>query len=349
MPNTPDSVYDYYDITDIIGEGTFSTVGLATHKFTNEKYAIKVISKDCLDKQKRSYVDWEISILTKCSHPNIVDFIEYFESEEDICLVLEWVSNGDLFERIVKKGVFTEEEARLTMISILSAVEYLHDRSIAHRDIKPENILFNNERGDVKLADFGLSKFYDESTGLDSACGTPAYSAPEISSNQVYRKSVDMWSVGCILYFILYGKPPFYSDDESTICQLVSKGEWSFPSSTISTTTRNHRTTTTTTTNHSESVQNLIRGLLERDPIKRLTVKQALNHDWITQSSTAAASLYTVIEDEESTLTNFNNSNKKLSSSKPISIKQSLLRSSLNSSVEFARGYLTPPGFNNII
>ncbi|KAF2076036.1 hypothetical protein CYY_002650 [Polysphondylium violaceum] len=338
MPNTPDSVYDYYDITDIIGEGTFSTVGLATHKFTNEKYAVKVISKDCLDKQKRSYVDWEISILTKCSHPNIVDFIEYFESDEDICLVLEWVSNGDLFERIVKKGVFTEEEARLTMISILSAVEYLHDRSIAHRDIKPENILFNNERGDVKLADFGLSKFYDESTGLDSACGTPAYSAPEISSNQVYRKSVDMWSVGCILYFILYGKPPFYSDDESTICRLVSKGEWSFPS--------------VMAKNHSLSVQNLIKGLLDRDPVKRLTVKQALNHDWITQSQSMVLEYLSTIQEDSISSTTIDTTNRKSSilsssSTKPISIKQSLLRSSLNSSVEYARGYLTPP--NNLM
>eukprot|EP01132_Coremiostelium_polycephalum_P003175 gene3175-3974_t len=332
MPNTEESIYDHYDITDIIGEGTFSTVAVATHKkYTDEKYAIKVIAKETLNGQKREMVDWEISILSKCNHPNIVEFIEYFESDEDICLVLEWVPNGDLFDRIVKKGVFTEEEARLTMSSILSAVEYLHDRSLVHRDIKPENILFNSEQGDVKLADFGLSKYYTESDGLDEMdCGTPAYSAPEINSNQVYRKGVDMWSCGCLLYFILFGKPPFYHEDEEIIYQLVAEGQWSYPSMADKV---------------SDEVKHLINGLLEHDPSKRLNVKEALAHDWFKGKKTFNSKLLLSTTPTKSTppqlLSSSNSSNSLRGSqqqSEPVPIKQNLLRSSLNSSVEAFRG-----------
>ncbi|EFA77412.1 putative protein serine/threonine kinase [Heterostelium album PN500] len=269
MPNTESSIYDDYDITDIIGEGTFSSVTLATHRKSGKRYAVKIIDKECINNsQRREMVDWEIAILSKCRHPNIVEFYEHFESDQDICLVLEWIPNGDLFDRIVKKGVFTEEESRLTMKSLFSAVDYLHERSLVHRDLKPENILFNSEEGDVKLADFGLSKYYEESVGMESACGTPAYSAPEINNNKVYRKGVDMWSCGCILYFILFGKPPFYHNDESEIYKLVSTGKWSFPSN-------QHE--------YSDDVKDMIRGLLEHDPAKRLTAKKALSHRWITQ------------------------------------------------------------------
>ncbi|EAL65100.1 hypothetical protein DDB_G0284661 [Dictyostelium discoideum AX4] len=269
MPSNPNrSIYDFYNITDIIGEGTFSTVTLANHiEKIEDKYAIKIISKEVLDNERRTYVDWEISILSKCQHPNIIKFYEHYESDEDICLVLEWIPNGDLFDRIVKKGVFNEEEARLTMKSLLSAVEYLHDKSVVHRDIKPENILFSDSYGGIKLGDFGLAKFYEESIGLELACGTLAYSAPEITNNQVYRKSVDMWSCGCILYFILFGRPPFYSDDESEMFELITKGQWEFPSKT------QHK--------YSDQVKDLIKLLLENDPNKRLTVKQSLAHKWI--------------------------------------------------------------------
>eukprot|EP01133_Synstelium_polycarpum_P011421 gene11421-13311_t len=210
MPNTPKTIYDDYDITDIIGEGTFSSVTLAKRKSSNDQYAVKIIDKECLNSiQRREMVDWEISILSRCNHPNIVEFYEYFESDEDIY-------------------------------------------------------------GDVKLADFGLSKYYEESVGMEAACGTPAYSAPEINNNQVYRKAVDMWSCGCILYFILFGRPPFYHNDESQIYKLVAQGKWSFPNN---------------ATECTDDVRDMIKGLLEHDPTKRLTVKAALSHKWLTQKT----------------------------------------------------------------
>ncbi|EGC28785.1 hypothetical protein DICPUDRAFT_59197 [Dictyostelium purpureum] len=290
------SIYDYYNITEIIGEGTFSTVTLANNiNKEEEKYAVKIISKEILDKERRTYVDWEISILSKCQHPNIIKFIEHFESEEDICLVLEWIPNGDLFDRIINKGVFSEDEALLTMKSLLSAIEYLHDRSIVHRDIKPENILVSSSEGDIKLADFGLAKYYEESVGMDKQCGTLAYSAPEITNNQIYRKSVDMWSCGCILYFILFGRPPFYSNDESIMYELIVKGEWSFPSN--------------SDFKYSNQVKDLIKSLLQQDPNKRLTVKESLGHPWILgEKSFSKLSFRSLLQSNEFNYNIVNNS-----------------------------------------
>jgi calcium/calmodulin-dependent protein kinase I len=264
-------VTDVYEFEQIIGEGSFSSVVLATHNETKNKCAIKIIDKSkIVTDVQRERADREIAILKMCNHPNIVKLVETFESDDEISLVMELMSGGDLFDRITSKGVFTEQEARVSMRHILSAVDFLHDRSIVHRDLKPENLLYSAQDNDscVKLSDFGLSKFSTEkdNDGLQTPCGTIAYTAPEITHSKVYRKGVDIWSCGCILYFMLFGRPPFYSENEDEIYDLVSEGVWAFPESNVS-----------------ELAKDLVKRLLEQDPNKRLTVKQAMAHPFLTQ------------------------------------------------------------------
>jgi len=264
-------VTDVYEFQEIIGEGSFSNVVLATHNETQIKYAIKIVDKSkIITEVQRERADREIDILKRCNHPNIVKLIETFESDDEISLVMELMNGGDLFDRITSKGVLSETEARAAMKHVFSAVDFLHDRSLVHRDLKPENLLYSSKENDscVKLSDFGLSKFSNEkdNEGLQTPCGTIAYTAPEITNSKVYRKSVDIWSCGCILYFMLFGRPPFYSEDEEEIYDLVSEGIWSFPDFQVS-----------------EQAKDLITKLLEKEPTKRLTVKQAMQHPFLTQ------------------------------------------------------------------
>jgi calcium/calmodulin-dependent protein kinase I len=279
-------VAEVYEFEDIIGEGAFSNVVLATHNETSLQYAIKIIDKERIQSTlQRERVDREIEILNTCNHPNIVKFVESYESDLEISLVMELMRGGDLFDRILSKGVFTEVEARTAMYNILSALDYLHDRCIVHRDLKPENLLYTttDDSAVLKISDFGLSKYSTETEWVETPCGTIAYigtllqyiffgtqlirfTAPEVASNKVYRKVVDIWSCGCILYFMLFGKPPFYSQTEEEIYDLVSEGNYYFPEK----------------PEVSESVKDLIGYLLQKDPNKRYTTKQTLAHPWMT-------------------------------------------------------------------
>jgi len=226
------------------------------------------------------------------------------------------MKGGDLFDRIVSKGVFSEQEARISMFNIVSAVEYLHETSLVHRDLKPENLLYTSKEEDavLKISDFGLSKYSHESEGLETPCGTLAYTAPEITNNKVYRKVVDIWSCGCIMYFMLFGRPPFYSDIEEEIYNLVSEGIYIFPS-------KPHVT---------DSAKELIGFLLEKDPNKRYSSKQALSHPWITGCNGRELAV-----------------SPPRSNSQPIAIatpnSRIMLRTSLNSALNAQRGPLTPP------
>jgi len=211
--------------------------------------------------------------------------VEHYESDIDISIVFELCSGGELFERIAEKGPFSETNARLILKQILSAIQCLHVMGIVHRDIKPENIFFvNKEDSDIKIGDFGLAKILDGKNVVEdvpnspgrnflkaSMSGTPAYCAPERLQNDSESKAVDMWSVGCILYFMLYGRPPFYSQNEDedeaqdeimdavTECKVVYDSEAKI----------------------SDQAKDLIGRLLNPDPSKRATADNALNHSWM--------------------------------------------------------------------
>jgi len=194
---------------------------------------------------------------------------------------MELCEGGELFDRIVKKGSFSEKEASRVIRQVLSAIQHLHVQGIVHRDLKPENLLFttNEDNADVKLVDFGLAKQIenpDERSFLKaSLSGTVAYSAPERLREDQESKAVDMWSLGCILYFLLFGIPPFYSEKETEeecedeIVDAVMAGKVTFPQETKIT----------------PHAKDLIERLLDKDPANRITAEQALIHPWIVESS----------------------------------------------------------------
>jgi len=270
---------EIYEMEEIIGEGMFSDVVRGLHIESGERYAIKIIDKSKFQTDKQKWrIRNEISLHKKCKHPNITHFIEYYESDIDICMVMELCEGGELFNRIVERGCFSEREASRTIRHIAAAVQFLHSKGIVHRDIKPENILYVSHDDDslLKLADFGLAKQLDSREGgrsmlKASVSGTPAYCAPERLNQDQESKAVDLWSIGCIMYFLLFGVPPFYSNKENEeecddeIFDSVLEANVSFPEG----------------KQISDLAKDVLLRLLEKEPTKRIVVEELLIHPWV--------------------------------------------------------------------
>ena len=195
---------------------------------------------------------------------------EHFDTPSHLYLVLDYVEGGELFDRIVDEGNFTEQDASRITKQMTEAIQYLHDRKIVHRDLKPENLLFasreNTDR--ILVTDFGLAKLIDDQTTLMTACGTPNYVAPEILLQKGYGKEVDVWSLGVILYILLCGYPPFYDESDAVLFEMIMKGKFDFDARYWG--------------DVSKEAKSLIRNMLIVDPARRLTTQQVLSHPWIT-------------------------------------------------------------------
>jgi len=219
-------------------------------------------------------IQTEIEIMRMIEHPNIISLHEVFEDKttKKIYLVMELVTGGELFDRIVEKGSYSEKDASELIAKVISAVRYLHKKGIIHRDLKPENLLYASadEDAEIKLADFGLSKIVgldDDSAVTNTTCGTPGYVAPEVLRMKGYDRSVDMWSIGVILYILLCGFPPFYEENTAKLFQTIMDGKYDFPDPEW--------------TNVSDSAKDLIQRMLTVDSKKRITADEALEHPWI--------------------------------------------------------------------
>uniref|UniRef100_A0A6I8RLH9 Calcium/calmodulin-dependent protein kinase IV n=2 Tax=Pipidae TaxID=8352 RepID=A0A6I8RLH9_XENTR len=198
-----DTLAHYYELESELGRGATSVVYRCRQKGTQRPYAVKMLKKT-VDKK---IVRTEIGVLLRLSHPNIIKLKEIFETPTEISLVLELVTGGELFDRIVEKGYYSERDAADAVKQILEAVAYLHENGIVHRDLKPENLLYATPAPDapLKIADFGLSKIVDDQVTMKTVCGTPGYCAPEILRGCAYGPEVDMWSVGIITYILFTG------------------------------------------------------------------------------------------------------------------------------------------------
>ncbi|CDQ75262.1 unnamed protein product [Oncorhynchus mykiss] len=182
---------------------------------------------------------------------------------------MQLVSGGELFDRIVEKGFYTEKDASTLIRQVLDAVDYLHKLGIVHRDLKPENLLYFNPQDESKImiSDFGLSKMEGSGDVMSTACGTPGYVAPEVLAQKPYSKAVDCWSIGVIAYILLCGYPPFYDENDSKLFEQILKADYEFDAPYWD--------------DISDSAKDFIGSLMEKDPAKRFTCDQALRHPWI--------------------------------------------------------------------
>ncbi|XP_037316524.2 calcium/calmodulin-dependent protein kinase type 1D [Pungitius pungitius] len=257
-----------FDFKEVLGTGAFSEVVLAQEKLTGRMFAVKCIPKKAL-KGKESSIENEIAVLRRIKHENIVALEDIHESPDHLYLIMQLVSGGELFDRIVEKGFYTEKDASTLIRQVLDAVNYLHKMGIVHRDLKPENLLYFNPQDESKImiSDFGLSKMEGSGDVMSTACGTPGYVAPEVLAQKPYSKAVDCWSIGVIAYILLCGYPPFYDENDSKLFEQILKADYEFD--------------TPYWDDISDSAKDFIGNLMEKDPAKRFTCDQALRHPWI--------------------------------------------------------------------
>eukprot|EP00002_Diphylleia_rotans_P012236 TRINITY_DN2395_c0_g1_i1.p1 TRINITY_DN2395_c0_g1~~TRINITY_DN2395_c0_g1_i1.p1 ORF type:complete len:324 (+),score=82.00 TRINITY_DN2395_c0_g1_i1:54-1025(+) len=268
ISESSDEVVRKYEVLEKLGSGSFAVVKAVREKATGQKYALKIVNKKSADADMES-LEREMQIMTLIKHPNIVQLKEIYESPAKLFIVMEFAEGGELFDRIVDQGNYTEKDASRVVRQITSAIEYLHAKGIVHRDLKPENLLCSSKdlNSDVKIADFGLSKMVSADAMLKTACGTPGYVAPEIIDERPYGPPVDMWSVGVIAYILLCGFPPFYDDNIQVMYDQVLACQYEFPDPWWS--------------QVSSEAKDFISKLLVLEPEKRLTAAQALQHPWV--------------------------------------------------------------------
>uniref|UniRef100_A0A8B9SWS9 Calcium/calmodulin-dependent protein kinase type IV n=1 Tax=Anas platyrhynchos TaxID=8839 RepID=A0A8B9SWS9_ANAPL len=238
------------------GRFATSVVYSCEEKGTGAPYAAKILKKT-IDKK---IVRTEIGVLLRLSHPNIIKLKEIFETPSEIALVLELVTGGELFDRIVERGFYSERDAAHVVKQILEAVSYLHENGVVHH-LSPD--------APLKIGDFGLSKIVDEQDTMKTVCGTPGYCAPEILHGCPYGPEVDMWSVGVITYILLCGFEPFFDPrGDQYMYSRILTCDYEFVSPWWDEVSLN--------------AKDLVRKLIVLDPQKRLTVYQALEHPWVT-------------------------------------------------------------------
>jgi len=264
-----EAVRKKYEIKHELGRGAFSVVKLGINRKTKEKVAIKIINRQDVGVDYEKNLRMEMEILQKVHHENIIALHEMIESTNKLYFVMELATGGELFDRIVDKGSYSEDDARVLVKKIVSAIDYLHKLGIAHRDLKPENLLVKSIQSDteIKIADFGLSKIIDNDKLMQTACGTPGYVAPEVLNAEGYDKEVDMWSIGVITYILLCGFPPFYSESVPEVFEQILKAEYDYPEEYWD--------------DISAEAKDFIDHLLVVDVTTRMTAEQSLDHPWV--------------------------------------------------------------------
>ncbi|CDJ52162.1 CAM kinase, CDPK family, putative [Eimeria brunetti] len=264
---------DSYDVEPRkLGQGTYGSVCRAVNKSTKTVRAVKTISKSKVRNVKR--FKQEISIMKSLDHPNIIKLFETFEDHKNVYLVMELCRGGELFDRIIEQGYFSEAYACSLMRCILAALFYLHRHGIVHRDLKPENFMFLDKGKDApfKIIDFGLATRFSNNSYMSTRAGTPFYVAPQVLQGK-YTYKCDMWSAGVILYILLCGYPPFHGENDAEILARVKVGRYKF---------NEHDWKGV-----SSEAKDLVRKLMAFDPHQRLSAEQALNHPWIKHFSSA--------------------------------------------------------------
>jgi 5'-AMP-activated protein kinase catalytic alpha subunit len=256
-----------YELGRELGEGTFAKVKVARNIETGLNVAVKIIDKQMILRCNLTHqVKREISTMKLVKHPNIVRLYEVLASKKRIYLIMEYVTGGDLSDKIAYLQKITEKEARKYFHQLIDAVDYCHSRKVYHRDLKPQNILLDAQ-GNLKVSDFGLSVLHQTDTILSTTCGSPNYIAPEVVVSQnYYGAAADIWSCGVILFELLAGFSPFEDSNLFDQYRKICKAEYSFPLW------------------FSYGARNLIAKILDPRPNSRMTIAQIYEDEWFKKS-----------------------------------------------------------------
>ena len=259
-----------YDLKRQIGQGTFSSVFLATKMEpdgTEVELACKIVARDRLtsDIMEKRFEN-EIRIMQQLKHPGVVQIVDLCKDQHNFYVFMELCKGGTFFRFIINHcnpdGRVSEPEGKIFMLQILRVLQHVHSLGVCHRDLKPENILLD-EFWHVKIGDFGLSRFVHKGALVETPCGSLVYASPECISKRPYDgKKSDVWSAGVILYAMLTGSFPWTKTNRAQLFDQIKRGEYNVPAYL------------------SPPCQALIRGLMTVDVNERMTIEEALNHDW---------------------------------------------------------------------
>lgn len=272
-------IRDVYRLGPVLGSGSFGQVRVCLHRKTDQQFACKIMTKNP-GKMRRPtsqpvcFVNMfknEINILRSLDHPNVVKLIETYEDRNFLYAIMEKCDGGELFTKIVKKRRFSEVEASSLCREMIAAIAYIHSKHVVHRDVKAENFLFSKSKSShnrLVLIDFGMSvQLTDPDRYLRQVCGSPHYVAPELI-RRYYKKEVDLWALGVVVFLMLYGRYPFEGADQKAIAQKILKCEPDYQRSSAP---------------PSDLAIKFIKGLLEKDPAKRFTPQEAMRHPWVVR------------------------------------------------------------------
>jgi len=259
--------FDSFEPLTVIGKGSFGKVLQVRKKDNGKIYAMKILNKkNIMERNEVDHAKTEKSVLQKLIHPFLVNLHYSFQSPDKLYFVMDYVNGGELFFHLQKSRRFDEERTRFYCAEICCGIEYLHQNGVLYRDLKPENLLLTGD-GHICMTDFGIAKegLLSDDDRTATFCGTPEYLAPEILEGGGYGKGVDWWSFGTLMFEMLTGLPPFYSQDVQQMYSKIMTAKVKYPE------------------HISENAKDLLQKLLVRDPEKRLTDPEQIKaHPWFS-------------------------------------------------------------------
>lgn len=273
--------FEDFELGHMLGKGRFGSVYMAQEKSTKYTVALKVLSKkELLKTCVASQLRREIEIQSELTHANILRLFGFFYDETRIYLILEYAPNGEMFKHMEKcGGRFSEPEAAHFVYDLASALRHCHSKGVMHRDLKPENVLLDENKR-VKIADFGWSVHSVSSDRRQTMCGTLDFLSPEMCEREAYDKGIDIWAVGCLLYEMLYGKPPFEEGTKEQTMNRIKEVDLCFPDEELGSGNLPEEERRKPISN---SAKDLISKLLQYKSEDRLPLVRVLSHPWVVR------------------------------------------------------------------
>lgn len=260
-------ITDDFDVLEFLGRGKFGEVKRCKEKSTGRFMAAKFVSVQ-KDQEKRDVLN-EIEIMKSLTHPRLIQLYDVYENKKQMCLILELINGGELFERVINDHfTLTERLCELYVMQICDGINFMHKSNVLHLDMKPENILCLSKDGHrLKIIDFGLARRFDPKKTLKVLFGTPEFVAPEVVSYDKISYGTDMWSIGVICYVLLSGLSPFMGDNDSQTYNNITKAEFDFDDESFE--------------DISGEAKDFISKLLVKDLNQRMLANQCLSHPWL--------------------------------------------------------------------